>query len=464
MNLRNQLDALCGRLLESAQLRTHKYFRVAVPHALTGQSLVALVGEKGHADDEVEATHLATLLLQYGYLFPVIEPQSQFQVRDDGTLYRLQRPYFWPSHAAQTDNVEYAIYLNKRLLRNEQRHGLEEDEIEAYNKLAELLAHMWGFITAQAELQLKQQKEKKKADKVVYDSEERAFWRIRRPGTANCLEQHVQKVEKRLRKATAAGYRSIVERLKFSIKTKPWLKAPKASGDMVKWVENLHDHDPLLASSQQISNPWITDETTLWTLNTDAVEVPTERRVKRWGISVQELVKDPIGRQVLETFLESEFSSENIRFWIAIQDLKYSTNAEIEPKAERIYEEFLGPGAPCQVNVDSRTLERTMDLLNAGNPRRHAFTHAEEHVFTLMSKDSYPRFVKSAIYKGVLTAAQQQGSKRVGWRNFIFNMGATKKPLGSRQHKTSRDDSHHQQLPKQLSSDSLPVAKTHHNR
>ncbi|EPB76154.1 domain found in Dishevelled, Egl-10, and Pleckstrin [Ancylostoma ceylanicum] len=100
-----QLDTLSRRLQESVQLRTHKYFRVAVPQALTGQSLVALVGEKGYAEDEAEAVHLATLLLQHGYLFPVIEPA--LTVRDDGTLYRLQRPYFWPSHATQTDNVEY---------------------------------------------------------------------------------------------------------------------------------------------------------------------------------------------------------------------------------------------------------------------------------------------------------------------------------------------------------------------
>lgn len=79
------------------------------------------------------------------------------------------------------------------------------------------------------------------------------------------------------------------------------------------------------------------------------VEVPTERRVKRWGLSIQELVRDPIGRQVLETFLESEFSSENIRFWMAIQDLKFSTNEQVERKAQRIYEEFLSSGAPCQV-------------------------------------------------------------------------------------------------------------------
>lgn len=64
---------------------------------------------------------------------------------------------------------------------------------------------------------------------------------------------------------------------------------------------------------------------------------------------MQELVRDPIGRQVLETFLESEFSSENIRFWMAIQDLKFSANEQVERKAQYIFEEFLSSGAPCQV-------------------------------------------------------------------------------------------------------------------
>ncbi|KAK6055629.1 regulator of G protein signaling domain protein [Cooperia oncophora] len=173
---------------------------------------------------------------------------------------------------------------------------------------------------------------------------------------------------------------------------------------MVQWVDQRVDYDPFLTAPQP-SNPWITDDTNLWTLNTDTVEVPTERRVKRWGLSVQELVKDPIGRQVLETFLESEFSSENIRFWIAIQDLKYSPNEQIDQKTERIYEEFLAPGAPAQVNVDSRTLDQTLDCLQKATTactRRHAFTHSEEHVFTLMAKDSYPRFVRSQIYKVIM--------------------------------------------------------------
>jgi regulator of G-protein signaling len=456
-----KLDALALKIAEAAPLKTHKYFRIAVPQALTGQTLVQLVHEITHADDAADALHIATLLLHYGYIFPVIEQSTA--VKDDNTLYRIQLPYFWPSHSQQTDNVEYAIYLNKRLMRNELKHGLEEDEVEAYNKLVELLGHMWGFISVQAEMQLKIQKERKKSEKVVFDSEERAFWRLRRPGTSNCLEDPIQKIERKLRKCTAGIYRQEIDRLKLSIKTKPWLKAMKASETMVAWCTQFFDYDAFMTASTP-ANPWTSDDVSLWVINTDLVEVPTEKRVRRWAINVLELTRDPIGRQVLETFLESEFSSENIRFWMAIQDLKYSPNCQIEIKAQRVHDEFLANGAPCQINIDSRTLDSTLNLLKEESAvsRRFAFSQAEENVFTLMSKDSYPRFIRSQIYKGVLSAAQQQGTKRLGWRNFIFNMGMgmtnmqKRTPLTSK-HKMSRDDNSHTSLPKQLSSDSLPL-------
>src|SRR4051812_1429622 len=47
------------------------------------------------------------------------------------------------------------------------------------------------------------------------------------------------------------------------------------------------------------------------------------------------------------------------------------------------------------------------------------------------------------------------GSRRLGWRNYVmFNQ---KRPPLTAKHKTSRDDNSHQNLPKQLSSDSLPL-------
>ena len=39
----------------------------------------------------------------------------------------------------------------------------------------------------------------------------------------------------------------------------------------------------------------------------------SQQRVKKWGFSLEEALKDPVGRELFLKFLESEFSSENLR-------------------------------------------------------------------------------------------------------------------------------------------------------
>lgn len=40
---------------------------------------------------------------------------------------------------------------------------------------------------------------------------------------------------------------------------------------------------------------------------------PSQQRVKKWGFSLEEALKDPAGRDQFLKFVESEFSSENLR-------------------------------------------------------------------------------------------------------------------------------------------------------
>lgn len=40
---------------------------------------------------------------------------------------------------------------------------------------------------------------------------------------------------------------------------------------------------------------------------------PSQQRVKKWGFSLEEALKDPMGQELFLKFLESEFSSENLR-------------------------------------------------------------------------------------------------------------------------------------------------------
>ncbi len=41
---------------------------------------------------------------------------------------------------------------------------------------------------------------------------------------------------------------------------------------------------------------------------------PGQTRVRRWGFGINEVLKDPVGREQFLKFLESEFSSENLRY------------------------------------------------------------------------------------------------------------------------------------------------------
>ena len=122
---------------------------------------------------------MANLLCQHGYFFPVGDNRN-LSVKDDSSLYRfqvcadyfyckafdgkflelmifslLQTPYYWPSQVPCLDSVDYAIYLAKRTLRNKQKHGLEDYELEALNQLRKTLTQKWDFISMQADEQVR---------------------------------------------------------------------------------------------------------------------------------------------------------------------------------------------------------------------------------------------------------------------------------------------------------------------
>lgn len=69
-----------------------------------------------------------------------------------------------------------------------------------------------------------------------------------------------------------------------------------------------------------------------------SVEIPTEKRVRRWALSMEELVSDPTGLQEFTAYLRKEYSHENIRFWMAVNDLRRSSQSQIQRKVHEIFE------------------------------------------------------------------------------------------------------------------------------
>jgi len=127
-------------------------------------------------------------------------------------------------------------------------------------------------------------------------------------------------------------------------------------------------------------------------------EKPSLEEVRDWGKSFDKLMKSPGGRKVFRDFLRCEYSEENILFWMACEELKKETNPEaIEEKARFIYEDYISILSPKEVSLDSRV--REIVNRNMVEPTPHTFDEAQLQIYTLMHRDSYPRFINSNTYK-----------------------------------------------------------------
>lgn len=102
-----------------------------------------------------------------------------------------------------------------------------------------------------------------------------------------------------------------------------------------------------------------------------------------------------------QEFLKKEFSHENIYFWVACEKYRsLSSPTERTISARDIFERHLCLGALEPVNVDSHARQATQDGLT--NASSTLFLQAQKQIFNLMKFDSYPRFLKSDLYKECL--------------------------------------------------------------
>ncbi|XP_037132562.1 regulator of G-protein signaling 18 [Syngnathus acus] len=125
----------------------------------------------------------------------------------------------------------------------------------------------------------------------------------------------------------------------------------------------------------------------------------------RWSDSFEELMENADGVETFFQFLRTEFSEENLEFWQACEEFKtYDSEKKLLSKAKNIYAVFIGSDAPKEVNIDYGT--KMAIQTNIARPTRSCFDAAQMKVYSLMKKDSYPRFLHSDLY---LRLARRRG-------------------------------------------------------
>ncbi|XP_060099382.1 regulator of G-protein signaling 7 isoform X1 [Heteronotia binoei] len=437
-------------------IRTVKSFLSKIPSVFSGSDIVQWLTKNLSIEDPVEALHLGTLMAAYGYFFPISD--HVLTLKDDGTFYRFQTPYFWPSNCWEPENTDYAVYLCKRTMQNKARLELADYEAESLARLQRAFARKWEFIFMQAEAQAKVDKKRDKIERKILDSQERAFWDVHRP-VPGCVNTTEVDIKKSSRMKNPHKTRKSVYGLQNDIRshspthtpvpeTKPptedelrqeikyWqiqldrhrLKMSKVAESLLAYTEQYVEYDPFLVAPDP-SNPWLSDDTTFWEV--EASKEPSQQRVKRWGFGMDEALKDPVGREQFLKFLESEFSSENLRFWLAVEDLKKRPMREVPARVQEIWQEFLAPGAPSAINLDSKSYDKTTQ--NVKEPGRYTFDDAQEHIYKLMKSDSYPRFIRSSAYQELLQAKKKFGNtmdRRTSFEKFTRSV-ALQKPRDS---------------------------------
>ncbi|POI23272.1 hypothetical protein CIB84_012979, partial [Bambusicola thoracicus] len=84
--------------------------------------------------------------------------------------------------------------------------------------------------------------------------------------------------------------------------------------------------------------------------NCEESPAPTLEEVNAWAQSFDKLMLTPAGRNAFREFLRTEFSEENMLFWMACEELKQESNKSvIEEKARLIYEDYISILSPKEV-------------------------------------------------------------------------------------------------------------------
>ncbi|KAJ0065604.1 hypothetical protein NL108_013631 [Boleophthalmus pectinirostris] len=123
-----------------------------------------------------------------------------------------------------------------------------------------------------------------------------------------------------------------------------------------------------------------------------------------WSESFDQLLQCKTGLLVFEEFLRSEYSEENLLFYLDCEAFRnLPPESDRTAPARRIYREYVASGAPRQINIDCVIQAEIRSSLS--DPGPECFSSAQRTVHALMENDSYPRFLKSPLYQALQETA-----------------------------------------------------------
>uniref|UniRef100_A0A914UUF4 RGS domain-containing protein n=1 Tax=Plectus sambesii TaxID=2011161 RepID=A0A914UUF4_9BILA len=140
-------------------------------------------------------------------------------------------------------------------------------------------------------------------------------------------------------------------------------------------------------------------------LSTTVVDSNKHRqRANEWSLTFSKVLANEEGRTAFFKFLESEYSEENILFWMAVEELHVLTDpCGIGRAIGEICHTFVEIDSPLSINIDHETRQmikkKINDCENLSDMEVNVFDRAQMQIYRLMEKDCFGRFLQTDGYK-----------------------------------------------------------------
>lgn len=103
---------------------------------------------------------------------------------------------------------------------------------------------------------------------------------------------------------------------------------------------------------------------------------------------------------VFREYLHQQQSSENLSFWVEVEDYKTLENEnDRKSRAEKIWDKFLNKSAQTPINIDGSVRDSLYNSISSKEYPIDLFNEAQEFIYSLLELDSYRKFIQSENYQ-----------------------------------------------------------------
>ncbi|XP_031561942.1 regulator of G-protein signaling 19-like isoform X2 [Actinia tenebrosa] len=125
---------------------------------------------------------------------------------------------------------------------------------------------------------------------------------------------------------------------------------------------------------------------------------PTPEEAKTWETDFSALLHNKYGINIFQEFLRTQYGDENLNFWIAVEEYRNISDVNTRNEMARmIYEDYVSTLSPTEISLDAK-IRAAVDK-QMSSPDENTFRPAQQHIYNLMYRDCFPRFVKSKTYQ-----------------------------------------------------------------